>query len=40
MTQIINITDCASRIARRVLHLGVLRSFVITRSHYENIDLM
>jgi hypothetical protein len=25
--------------AKRMLHLGMQRSFMITRSHYENIDL-
>ena len=33
------ITDRAREIARDALRFGVHRSFVIARSHYENIDL-
>jgi hypothetical protein len=39
VTQVINMTDQVRGMARRALHLGVQRSFAITRSHYENIDL-
>ena len=35
----IRITDREHEIARHVLHFGVHRSFAITRSHYENINL-
>ena len=35
----VQIMDRAHEIARGVLHFGVNRSFVIARSHYENIDL-
>ena len=34
-----SITDRACDMARGALHFGVHRSFVIARSHYENIDL-
>jgi hypothetical protein len=37
--QVVNILDRACGMAKRALHLGVQRSFAITRSHYENIDL-
>ena len=33
------IMDRAHNIARRALHFGIHRSFMITRSHYENINL-
>ncbi|RLM66182.1 translation initiation factor IF-2-like [Panicum miliaceum] len=39
MTQVINIMDRARGMVRRALHLGVQRSFMIARSHYENINL-
>jgi hypothetical protein len=35
----IQIMDRARKIARHVLHFGIHRSFVIARSHYENINL-
>ena len=35
----VRITDRAHEIVRDTLHFGVHRSFAITRSHYENIDL-
>ena len=39
MVRTVQITDRAHDIARGALHFGVNRSFVIARSHYENIDL-
>lgn len=35
----IGITDQARELMRDALHLGIRRTFVIVRSHYENIDL-
>jgi hypothetical protein len=37
--QLVNVADQARGMAKRVMHLGVQRSFVIVHSHYENIDL-
>jgi hypothetical protein len=39
VTQVIDITDRARGMTRRALHLDVQQSFVIARSHYENINL-
>jgi hypothetical protein len=36
--QVINVADWVREMAKRALHLGVQRSFVIACSHYENID--
>jgi hypothetical protein len=40
MTRAIRIVDRAHEIMRHVLYFGVQRSFMIARSHYENIDLL
>jgi hypothetical protein len=37
--QVVNVADQACGMAKRALHLGVQRSFAITHSHYDNIDL-
>ena len=39
MVHAVEITDWAREMARDALHFGVHWSFVIARSHYENIDL-
>jgi hypothetical protein len=36
---VVNVADRARGMAKRALHLGVQRSFVIGRCHYENIEL-
>ena len=39
MVRTVRITDWAHEMARDALHFSVYRSFMIARSHYENIDL-
>jgi hypothetical protein len=40
MVHATRITDRACKVTRLALGFGVHQSFVITRSHYENIDLV